>query len=265
MALRRATVAFVLFVPTVHAWLTSPPAATLSIHFRRRCLAQRSRPADDRTSEESRLTDWKDVDSSKGLDFVQIDWPRVTAANFVSGAMLGPWLDNYHSVFGVLQYVQPVTFGIDGGTILTTGSWVPPLFGLAGIIIGGLYLIFDVVFATPEPRRSLSGSGILTCIAFFTAQYWLSGLLCGALHVPLLDLHVTLAGTMALTWLIWDRSTTGLVVGLLTGVGGPLIELVLINQMHLYSYVQVRGYGVGRGSLRVTVLSTCIQVLKSVR
>lgn len=183
--------------------------------------------------------DWTQIGDWKQIGLKQIDLPKVTAANFVSGALLGPWLDNYHSVFGVLQYVEPVTLVVDGATVLTTGAWVPPLFGLAGIIIGGLYLIFDVVFATPEPQRSPSGPSILTCIAFFTAQYWLSGLLCGALHLPLLALHATFAATMALTWAVWDRTATGLVVGLLTGVGGPLIEVFLINQLHLYSYVQV--------------------------
>lgn len=257
MTRRRAAVAFAFVMPGVQAWLTSLPAA-VSVPIRSRCVSQRSRPADDGAREEQRLVEWKDAGSWKSLDFGQIDWPRVTAANFASGALLGPWLDNYHSVFGVLQYAHPVTFGIDGETILTTGSWVPPLFGLAGIIIGGLYLIFDVIFATPEPQRSLSGPSVLTCVAFFTAQYWLSGLLCGALHWPLLDLHVTLAATMALTWLVWDRSTTGLVVGLLTAVGGPLIELALINQLHLYSYLQVNKFWLHSGfDVDYCVCATC--------
>jgi hypothetical protein len=192
-----------------------------------------SGPADEKPIRNLQTVDLKEI----GLN--QIDWPKVTAANFVSGALLGPCLDNYHSAFGVLQYATPVTLIVDGTTVLTTGTWVPPLFGLAGTIIGGLYLVFDLIFATPEPRRGPSGPSILTCIAFFTAQYWLSGLLCGALHWPLFALHAIFATTMALTWAIWDRTTTGLVVGALTGLGGPLIEVFLINKLHLYSYLQV--------------------------
>ena len=59
------------------------------------------------------------------------------------GAALGPFLDSYHSLFGVLSYDTPLVFPIlgsigEGPALLTcvTTFWVPPLFGLAGFLIG---------------------------------------------------------------------------------------------------------------------------------
>lgn len=52
---------------------------------------------------------------------------------------------------------------------------------------------------------------------------------------PLL-LDGVLAGTAVLLWAVLDRSRQGLLMALAAALGGPLIEVVLINQLHLYSY-----------------------------
>ena len=66
-----------------------------------------------------------------------------SALMIVCGAALGPFLDSYHSLFGVLSYDTPLVFPIlgsigEGPALLTcvTTFWVPPLFGLAGFLIG---------------------------------------------------------------------------------------------------------------------------------
>ena len=146
---------------------------------------------------------------------------------------------------GVLQYSNPLQFYAPGGELfLTTASFTPPLFGLAGIIIGSLYLGLDAALETPVEQRAPSGPKILCGISFFTFQYWLSGLMCGALHAPLPTMHATMVATMVASWVLFDRSKTGLLVGVATGIGGPSIEIFLINHLHLYSYLHADLWGV---------------------
>ena len=173
---------------------------------------------------------------------------KATAANFVSGALLGPNLDNYHSAFGVLKYNHPFyLYAPDGSLLLTTSAFVPPLFGLAGIIVGGLYLALDAVIDETQGSNlsamEPSGPLILTGISYFTFQYWLSGLLAGGLHASLLLVHGVLAATMAGSWVLFDGTLTGLLVGLATALGGPAIEFGLINQLHLYTYADADMWG----------------------
>ena len=52
----------------------------------------------------------------------------------------------------------------------------------------------------------------------------------------MLALHLTLATTGFFSWFIFDRTRVGLAVGLMTAVGGTLIEIGLISQLHLYQY-----------------------------
>ena len=54
----------------------------------------------------------------------------------ICGAGLGPFLDSYHSAFGVLKYDEPIRlilWGSESYPALTTTWWVPELFGLAGV------------------------------------------------------------------------------------------------------------------------------------
>lgn len=41
----------------------------------------------------------------------------------VSGALLGPNLDNYHSAFGVLSYKNPIELELGGHILVTTDWW----------------------------------------------------------------------------------------------------------------------------------------------
>jgi hypothetical protein len=54
---------------------------------------------------------------------------------FLLSAPLGMMLDNYHGLFGVLEYNDiglPIKVVVGSKLLLKTASWVPILFGIAG-------------------------------------------------------------------------------------------------------------------------------------
>jgi hypothetical protein len=151
----------------------------------------------------------------------------------VCGAGLGPFLDSYHSAFRVLRYDDPIRFtlwGSEAYPALTTAWWVPELFGLAGFLIGWLYILLDAPFLdSSDERRRPSPSKILVGISFFTLQYWLSGVL---VQFDLLDRSGILnliSVLAAVGFLLLDGTFSGLIVSLATCLGGPLIEAGLIT------------------------------------
>jgi hypothetical protein len=161
----------------------------------------------------------------------------------ICGAGLGPFLDSYHSAFGVLKYNEPIQFILWGSEAypgLTTAWWVPELFGLAGFLIGWLYIILDAVLlkesssdegavVEQQQQRLPSPPKIFAGISIFTFQYWLSGILVqNSLfdRTGILNLMSVLA---AIGFLVLDGSMSGLIVSLATCFGGPLIEAGLIT------------------------------------
>ena len=158
----------------------------------------------------------------------------------LSGAALGPNLDNYHSAFGVLKYEDPVRLylpnGLGGGDpLLTTASWVPPMFGSAGLIIGGLYVVLDDALVTTDDKRKPSWPKIWVTISAFTFQYWLSGYLFSS-GVDDNSIMAVMTALAALGFCVFDNSLSGLVVSAATALGGPLIEFFLINFKGQYHY-----------------------------
>lgn len=164
----------------------------------------------------------------------------------LAGAVLGPFLDSYHSAFGVLTYDQPLTLQLWGSPdqpALITSWWVPLLFGLAGLIIGWLYVWLDLrwtpqVFPTSsslsdpigtlEETKQPSPPKILLGISLFTLQYWLSGYLfhAGWDRTSLLNLLSLVA---SIEFVLFDGSLAGLVTSTATAIGGPLIEAALLS------------------------------------
>lgn len=156
-----------------------------------------------------------------------------SAAMTAAGAILGPFLDSYHSAFGVLQYKQPIGAVLWGSTqypALTTSWWVPPLFGVAGFIIGWLYVVVDTALVSeahllvskqPSPPR------ILVAISLFTLQYWLSGVLyqSGVDRTIILNVMSVVAAAGFVTL---DATLAGFVTSTATAVSGPLIEAGLL-------------------------------------
>jgi len=197
-------------------------------------------------SSKFRFSPLNSVEKDREEDGQSEEWlSSTTVAMALSGALLGPNLDNFHSAFGVLQYASPIILRspFDGSVLLTTAAFTPPLFGLAAIIIGGLYVFIDEKLGLPLETKLPSLALVVAGIFYFCLQYWFSGLLC-SLCCSLLQLHVALAATMVMAFLLFDRSVTGVIVGVATGIGGPLIELFLINQLHLYSYTQADFFGI---------------------
>lgn len=164
----------------------------------------------------------------------------------LAGAALGPFLDSYHSGFGVLQYDQPLTAALWGSVehpALITTVWVPELFGLAGFLIGWLYILLDnagledtqninsssnkaasttATATAPSPPKMFMG------ISYFTFQYWLSGVLYhnGVDRSTILQIESLLA---AAGFLALDQSFAGFLTSTATALGGPLIEAGLLS------------------------------------
>lgn len=153
----------------------------------------------------------------------------------VSGAVLGPFLDSYHSAYGVLKYDEPLKatlWGTSEFPALTTAWWVPELFGLAGFLIGWLYILLDEVNQIEPNKRQPTTPKILVGISFFTLQYWLSGILydSGVERTSILNIMSVLA---AGGFLVMDGTFSGFLTSTATAIGGPLIEAGLIRATQL--------------------------------
>ena len=154
----------------------------------------------------------------------------------LSGAILGPFLDTYHSVFGVLEYDEPIKailWGSEEYPALTTAWWVPPLFGLGGFLIGWLYVLLDRFLQTKDNSKTQpSIPKILVGISFFTSQYWLSGVLysSGIMNRTAILNVMSILAAVGFAWL--DLTPAGLVTSTATAIGGPLIETGLISNLN---------------------------------
>ena len=154
-----------------------------------------------------------------------------------AGALLGPFLDSYHSSFGVLQYDQPFSrqlwsSNIDHPALITTW-WVPPLFGLAGFIIGWLYIVLDELLLEEGSLQTpvkVTAPLILVGISYFTFQYWLSGTLF-AFDVDRTVILAVMSICAFVGYQTLDRTISGFITSVATAVGGPLIEVGLISTL----------------------------------
>ena len=148
------------------------------------------------------------------------------------GAALGPFLDSYHSAFGVLQYDNPIFLRLWGSELqpaLITTWWVPELFGLAGFIIGWLYIVLDEV--TQNEKRKAKPTLILIGISLFTFQYWLSGVLF-AMGVGRTIILEVMTVVSAVAFAGFDCTWTGFIASTATAIGGPMIEVGLLTFLH---------------------------------
>jgi len=150
----------------------------------------------------------------------------------LAGVILGPFLDAYHSAFGVLEYDKPITSVLWGSVdhpALTTTWWVPALFGLAGFLIGWLYILGDVILSSSSPNNPRpSPPQILLGISLFTLQYWLSGAMyhSGVDRVVILNAMSIVAAS---GFILLDQTFVGFLVSAVTAFGGPMIEVGLLS------------------------------------
>jgi hypothetical protein len=160
-------------------------------------------------------------------------------------AALGPCLDNYHGLFGVLNYKEgiPIMLEFYDHVVLKTAAWVPPLFGFAGIIMAILQILLDRSLKTKASIRDPNWSKVFYNISFFSFQYYLSGLLDYS-NVDNLSIHITLALMAMFGWYIFDTSIAGILLGLATSIAGPFAEIVLINNFNLYTYTHADILGI---------------------
>ncbi|MDB4339406.1 INSIG family protein [bacterium] len=96
------------------------------------------------------------------------------------------------------------------------------------MILGATYPIFDTLFDVNPDQRAPRAPAILTCISYFCLQYYSSGLL-SANGVDGVALHGFLAVTAVACWYTWDRTPTGAVMCVTTGVAGPGVEIGLLQ------------------------------------
>lgn len=166
-------------------------------------------------------------------------------------APLGTLLDNYHGLFGVLEYNPSfssvvMTTWQEGQVWLKTSLWTPALFAIAGAVMSYLTFRFDRI---PWPSGLAASSSpppwpiIFCAIAFFSLQYYLSGLLDHE-GVEVAVIHLVLASQAVLGLFAFDRSPSGLLLGLATATAGPLVEIALVNLTHAYHYVHADAFGV---------------------
>lgn len=92
--------------------------------------------------------------------------------------------------------------------VLKTALWVPCLFGVAGIIMTTLILIFDEKFSTSLPKKNPSWPKTLYAISLFSGQYYFSGLL-DNIGVDSLTINILLSVIAILGYLIFDSSFAG--------------------------------------------------------
>jgi len=188
----------------------------------------------------------KETETSESKDFfplsIAVDILRespsrailFSISSFLSGALLGPFLDSYHSSFDVLAYNNPIYLQLWGTDpshpALTTAIWVPPLFGIAGFLISWLYILLDAILNTTSNETCKGGPEILVGIALFTFQYWLSGALCSiGVDRSVVFAAVTVIAVLGFQKL--DGTKAGFIVSLATALGGPLIEIGLLTTL----------------------------------
>ena len=156
--------------------------------------------------------------------------------------------DNFHSAAGVLGYTKyqialgPAPDWWGGGHLFQTAYWVPPLFALAALIIGGIDAVVSSQRPPPPELEKPRGRRVAGAVAAFVALYAFSALLATGL-APATEALV-LWPIAVLLWKKYDPTLASFVAGAATAVGGPAIEVALLGGGglfaepfgHLYAY-----------------------------
>ena len=171
----------------------------------------------------------------------------------LAGAALGPVCDNFHSAAGVLGYTKyqialgPAPDWWGGGHLFQTAYWVPPLFALAALIIGGIDALVSSQRPPPANLAAPDGRRVAGAVAAFVALYAFSALLATGLAPPTEAL--VLWPLALLLWKACDPTLASFVAGAATAVGGPAIEVALLGGGGLFAEPFGHLYAYGRPDL----------------
>ena len=172
-------------------------------------------------------------------------WVQQAGLMWVCGALLGPVCDGRHSSHDVLHYAADsiagapwVFHGLGGQVLLETCWWVPFAFGGAAVVLGAAHPMLDRAWSGGRPPPGWPA--VLLNVFCFVACYDLSGVLAQAaassgVH-DALTLDLPLFINALAIFLIFERSPGGLFMMFLLATIGPIVEIGLINQFHLYAY-----------------------------
>ena len=159
---------------------------------------------------------------------------------FVTGATVGPLVDSLHNQC-LLEYDRaPIhLFSSSNGNYLLETSWfIPPLLGIAYVVLGGIlprlfqYIITantnikvsDMEQPNEEGLRNKALLAVLSTAMIIKLSEYLQISTFGSE-----DLDLSLMSITALCqWLILDRTIPALLIGILTAIGGPLSELPFV-------------------------------------
>ncbi len=161
-------------------------------------------------------------------------WLLLAFYGFLSGCIVGQMIDFAYPVTGSLTYHNPIWESKNLG--LQVCWWIPPLYGLAAVILMLAYPMFDLKTGQ-APRGGFNpGWGFtLLSIAFFIAQFYI-GPYFFRLGLSNIWLFIFTVGTGILAWWIFDNTKGGLFMCFLTGILGPMVEYTMINVLNLYHY-----------------------------
>ena len=159
----------------------------------------------------------------------------VLLALALSGATTGTLLDGIHSRVQVLVYDSAPL--VVGG--LHTSMWVPPLLAAFYFVMGGFVIFFDSSMASdPTTRGAVKGASLTKMVLSFgtlAAMLEFSAILYTS-DVESSSICIVLALCAAINYLIFDSTKQGLALALLCAIGAPLLELVLMQSLHLWHY-----------------------------
>lgn len=171
-------------------------------------------------------------------------WKTVSAVSVISGP-LGTLLDNQHGLFKTLEYTSyQIQLSLNNHLILKTAIWVPFLFTFAGFIMSTLILLLDNKLEMPEKSLNMTWPKVFYGISFFAWQYYISGWLDATGLLSPLQINVILSVLAYIGYSLFDGTKSGLILASLTAFAGPVVEVGIINLLHIYYYSNADFYGI---------------------
>jgi insulin-induced protein len=148
---------------------------------------------------------------------------------FLIGAVLGSFYDGFHTYSNTTYYPNP--------WILKMAWWVPLNFGLAILAVADSHVSLDRTLK--RKGRGLSWAAVLSGLALFGVLYFTSGFL----PRPSAEKAVILWLGAVFLWILFDRTWQGVLLGILTGVVGSLVEITMTS-LGLFFYVRPDFHGI---------------------